>query len=559
MSFGLYFGETFEAPVAAGVAPNTSNNYYGPRAATDSVENIRIGAKTIVNFVPVVKNIAGSKMNTFYDDWYNRIHLMPRAIDLLNVISDQTRDVTLWNAFFSNKVLSSTSFPVGQGINVLGGVATPYTLKPLEILTYSLEVSAEGPPAIDVDLEWNIDGEKLTVNILGRRIVVWPFPPNWVDPVEETLEFFTDIFTAYNGDEQRRALRSKPRRNIEYISLLKSRDAAISNNLLWGWQNRNFALPLWFDKTRLTVGAASGSLTLNADTIDRGFFNGGLILLYASSTDYEAIQIISFTTNSIQLSKGLERSWPANTLVFPINIAKLPRNVSSNRLTSGVLRLATSFQCDPVQTDPHLPVAAAPITHNGYEVILKRPNFAQPVDVSHDFEYDTVDFLIGNISSIPSHDHAKTVRRFQWTCRSHAEIREVRSLLGRLKGRAKAAYMPTWFEDFELYESEAIGAMGVRVLSNEFHKMVGNDPALNTLLIRLTDGTNIIRTIDSTGIDGEITTLGITAALTSNINKQNVRVMSLVHLCRLSADRTTIKWLTDGRATIDASFTLVKA
>lgn len=557
MSVGVYFGETFEAPFVAGRALNSEISVYQPPKPWEA-ESISVGSKTFVPFVPEVTTLSGLRMPTFYDDWYNRIHLMPRKIDLLNVINDQSRDVVLWNAYFVNKTLNSTIFPTGQGISVTSPVVPAYVLKPLQLLTYNIVVSADGPPAIDVDLVWDITGEDLTTNIIGRRIVVWPFPPNWSDPVDESLEFLTDIVTAYAGDEQRRALRSKPRRTIEYTSLLKKEDAAISSNLLWGWQNRSFALPLWFDKTWLTAAATAGNIVLTLDTTSRGFFAGGLILLYASSTDYEAIQMDSFTSSTITLSKGLEQSWPLNTKVFPMNIVRVPRNVSAQRLTSGVLQLSSIFNCDPVQTDPYLPVVAAPVTHNGIEVVLRRPNYAQAIEVQSDFEYETVDFLLGNVYSSPTETNAKIGRRFQWILKSSAEIRDFRALLGRLKGRAKAVYMPTWFDDFELYATEAIGALSIRVKNNEFHKMVGADPALNTLMILMSDRSVMIRTIDSTSTDGTNTTLGLTTAITANLNSATVQRLSLVHLARMTTDRAVIRWLTDGRATIEANFTLVK-
>src|SRR5690606_12666232 len=145
---------------------------------------------------------------------------------------------------------------------------------------------------------WNIDGEDdLSGEVTGRRIIVWPFPPHWSTPSVESLDCRTDIITSYDGSEQRVALRSKPRRAFEYSSTLVKSDSAIASNLLFGWHNRNFAVPLWTDKSILTSPAAAGDEELQLSTVNRGFFNGGLLLLMNSTTDFEAIEIESFTSS----------------------------------------------------------------------------------------------------------------------------------------------------------------------------------------------------------------------------------------------------------------------
>src|SRR5690606_36597886 len=106
-----------------------------------------------------------------------------------------------------------------------------------------------------------------------------------------------------------------------------------------------------------------------------------------------------------------------------------------------------------------------------------------PIEVSSDFLYETVDFQTGGSSSIPSWEYPKISRRFQWILKTESDIMSFRGLLGPLKGRFKAAYLPTWFDDFELYETEVASSSTVRVKNNEFHKMIDVNPALNTLMI----------------------------------------------------------------------------
>lgn len=562
MTNGVDFGDSAETVLISGYFPGTQLNAFYPVILDEPAQVSFAGTLALDSVFEISQlPITGTVLPVFFDDWYNRIHVIPLSIDLFNVVTNQTRSITLWNAYLSTKSLVSTDFPSEQGLSVTSPVNPPYSIRPLEVLEYTLSVTTDGPPTINVDLTWNIDAEDaIVVPVTGRRVIVWPFKPNWSQGLVESLEWLSDVMTSYSGDEQRFSLRTKPRRIFEYASVVQKEEAAIATNLLWGWQNRNFAVPVWFDKTMLNAPVSAGADTISVDTTDRGFFVDGLLLLINSVTDYEAIQIESFTSSSVVLAKPLERSWPAGTKVYPLNVARMPQSVNSTRLTDGVLNINTVFNADPVQTDPYIPVAAASTTFNGYEVILRKPNWARPVEIENNYEYDLVDFQVGGVASVTTTTFPKVIRRFQWDLYSNDEVREFRQLLGRLKGRAKAAYLPTWFAEFELYSTEVASSSTIRVKDNEFYRVVNVDPALKTLMILPRTGAPIIRSIDSVGIDplGFIT-LGLNAAIGIDLNATTLSRLSLVHLCRLTADRVIINWVSDRKATVEANFTLVKA
>lgn len=558
---GVYFSDHNESLLIPGMPAGTQNSVYQAPTIWDDVSYSQFGVLTVAPITVSGFSFTGERVLTWFDDWYNRIHIVPNTIDLNNVITDQTREILLWNAYLTSKSLTSTDFPAVQGVSVTSPVSTPYTLRPLEDLTYILSVSSDGPPVINVSLTWNITGEEpFTVDITGRRIVVWPFPPNWSTPLVESLDWYTDVITAHYGDEQRIQLRSKPRRMFEYTAtMMNASDSAIASNLLWGWQNRNYALPLWVDLTVLSSTASIGTVTLSMDTTNRGFFAGGLLLLLKGPLDYEAVEIDSFTPTTITLAKPLERTWVQGTKVYPVNISQMPTNVPRRMLTDSKTEMMVSFAADPVQTDPYIPAGTAPTTYNGYEVILRKPNWAQPVDVDNQFDYDTIDFNVGGSRVLPNRQFPMIVRRFQWRMKTRTDAVEFRKLLGRLKGRFKPAYLPTWFDDFKLYATEVASSSTIRVQNNEFYKMVGSDPALKTLMILLKNGTVVIRLINSVGTDpAGFTTLGLDASIGYDLNSTSLARLSLVHLCRQASDRVTINYLSSSVTTVEANFALVK-
>ncbi len=556
---GLHYDDNLYSPAPAGTTLSAYPALFQAQDLSDGSGGILTSSAVTFepfDYVEVVKSAL--KFTSFSDDWYHRIHIIPNAVDLLNVVSDQSRPVILWNAFFVNKPLTATIFPTGD-ISIISPVEVPYMILPLEVLTYSLSVTEIGSPTIDELLIWVIDDEQFEVPVVGRRVIVWPFEPNWNASYTEDLEWMTDIITSHSGKEQRSQIRSKPRRFYEFNSLLTKEFAAQSANLLWGWQNRMYGLPLWHDRTIVASLLAATSLTITVDsTSGKGFFTGGLAILFNDPLDYEVVEILSFTTTIITLKTQVIRTWSINTKIYPINIGRFPATIPYVRMTDEITTVTTMFNVDPVQNDPFIPVVTAPLTYNGHEVVLKKPNWAIPINVDNNFESDIVDFSTGAISGLPTVDYARVIRRFQWMLKSKQEILDLRALLGRIKGRAKAIYLPTWFSDFKLYSTETASSTVIRVLDNEFYKMVGVNSALNVLMIDTISLDPIFRTITDVTLNvGGYVILTLNAPIGADLNTSTDPRLSLVHLCRMTADRVKIVRLTDSAATVEANFTLV--
>lgn len=390
------------------------------------------------------------------------------------------------------------------------------------------------------------------------QLKVWPFKPNRSTPVTESLDWLTDVLTAYRGDEQRISLRSKPRRSFEYSSRTNALDSQKLANILWGWQTKPFALPVWNNRGELSANATLGASSLDMATTDLGFTDGGFAVLFADSSNYELLQIDVVSPSAITLLTPLAKAWSTGAKIYPADVARLPTGVQSRQPTSLVSEIAVMFSCDPVETDPQLPIVAPSTTYGGYEVVLKKLNWAQPIDTGNDFNFAEIDYQTGNSARFDEFDTPKLNKRFQWVLKDRAAHLEFRALIARLAGRFKAVWMPTWLGDFSLYSTEVSTATSIKVKTNEFQQMVGVDPALDTIMI-VVDGTPMFKTINAVTLGASFTTLGLTTTIGTALNQSNVSMISLIHLCRLTADRVTINHLTSEVATVDLNFTTVKA
>ena len=510
-----------------------------------------------VDEVPVTVAGVMGKSGGGNDDFYNRILIEPSALDLGNVISAQTRPVSVWNGFFGNRTLSGFGVGGTGNITVVEPVSTPYTLRPLQELIYTIQADVNGPPSIDANLNWMIDDVLYRAVVVGRRVIVFPFGPDWKNQVTESLEWKTDILRSFNGTEQRRSLRTKARRSFEYRMMAKGQDAALFDNLLWGWQNRMYAIPVWTDKVRLVGDHAAGTVSLAIPTETYSFAEGGMAILIKSPTEYEVASITSVTSSSIGIARPLEKSWPENTLVYPAEICYLPTSVPVQRLTGGVLTATISAKASPVEANPYTPSAVAPSTYKGVDVLTRQPNWIRPLDQTAEFAYDLADQGFGAVLQYPNEEFPRVVRRYSWLLRDRNQILAFRELLNRLRGQAKTVWIPSWHLDFQVVQQIGAANLSIKVKDNGFNQMVGLDAARNHLCLRTEDGQTFYREITGVSILDGVTTLTIDSPLGVTIPTTSVKALHVLMRNRLATDKVDIAWRSNQVATIETTFTTV--
>jgi len=136
-----------------------------------------------------------------------------------------------------------------------------------------------------------------------------PLTPDWSEAVEEKLGFLTDKLVAWDGSSQRRALRIVPRRNVSFSAPMTKAEKQYVENQLFAWGALIWALPIWWDGQHLMTAVAPGSLSVPCNTDDRDFVAGGLAILLLDALTYEVLQIESFTSSALTLSRVTVQDW----------------------------------------------------------------------------------------------------------------------------------------------------------------------------------------------------------------------------------------------------------
>lgn len=549
---------TYGSPYISDHLATDTSNIYPPSTQVVSAALSVVGPSTHTFRPrrPAARALGGMVAKSYADDMYNRIYISPSSISVGNVLGKQERTVSLWNAYlYEQRTLSQAEVTGDSGAyaTLPAGVVLPYEVQSLEELLFTVTVDLAGPPNIDAVFTVTVEGEQYEVPITGRRIVLFPFAPNWSAPVDETVTFDSWVIPAVDGSEQTGSKGGGHAiRTFEYQTVLKTvEEMQRAENLLFTWQGRFFALPIWTE--RRTLAAAASGDTLSFDTDGFSVEPGSLLVLWSSPTTVEIKEVESFTSSGVVLSSVLESSWPQGTVVYPLAIALSSEQISGSRETTGIVRLPVMFECEPSTTPGNVPSAAAPTTYRGDELYLGPINWngAQPMSYTSDrkkLDFGTLKFS--------SHTHAgfsKYSRSHDWFMEDEADKTLFREFLGRRQGMARPVWMPSGVNDFTLAQ-DAVGVNSfIVVKANEYDNLIAQHPARRDIIIHMWDGTYLCRRIISSALGPQGVMLTLDDTNGSNFTPDDVKRISYLTQYRLASPAVTIRHITDSVAVAEAS------
>lgn len=500
----------------------------------------------VERYAPVEINAgfsAGTLMPSYFDDYYNRFHILPTPVDVGNMTSETEQSVEVWNAYLSTKHLAGISEAGASGMALTQPISTPTDFAPLESRLYTLTVSLSGPANINGAYTFDFPDYDPVLSVIGSRIITWAFRPNWKQPVNERLAWLTDVIEAEDSTEQRIALREIPRREMDYTVTLSAESRRRMEAKLWDWQARLFALPIWTDGSRIDAAAAVGATALSFDTATYDYVDGGLVALIAGPSSFEVTEIHTVDAGGLTLASPLQMSWPTGTRVFPARLARLQDAQALNLHTATVLQGIAQFRIEDNSAIAGAELSAT--LYRGYPVLEHRPNWREPLTVDYNRKLKGLDNrtgvpLIEDMSGRPS-----TLQDFLWTRKGRADIHTLRQWFHARQGRYKRIWLPTYQHDLVVNGTTGSGDPYLQVEHVGYTQHLQGKIGRRDLRICLKDGTEFYRRIDSSvEVDSTQEQLNLDASFGREITPNDVRSVSYLQLSRLASDAVDLAWHT---------------
>lgn len=368
---------------------------------------------------------------------------------------------------------------------------------------------------------------------------LWPFAPNWGDPVTETLAWLTDVLESPSGAEQRRALRLAPRRGFGFSVVVRGHERTLFDLWVHTRAGASLALPVWPDVQQLGAPLAAGAVSIACRTTGFDFVAGGLAaLLGDDALDAELLTVDAVAGSGIDLVDATTRDWPAGARLYPVRAARFAELPEVTRRSDDLLTADLRFEL----TAPSEWLAALPAdTYRGAPLFAARPDEAR--DLTHGYESLTqvLDNEVGIPQVTDTAGRGFGVQQHRFSAYGRADQAALRTLAYGLRGRQRACWVPTHAADFEPLAVSG-NTLTVRRCGYVDHAPLA--PGRRDLYIELAGGAPQCRRITAAAVSGDDEALTLDGAALGVAASAITRV-SFMQLMRLASDEVQIDHVTD--------------
>lgn len=517
----------------------------------------------ITPLIPVLKD--GCTIPHFADDYYDRIHIVPPIAALGQVLSDQTEQIEVWNAYRATRTLNSI---VGQNtVGVTfdsdepGGVPPPPVVyNQFQSRLYTFDINVIGPPGINAIYDFTFDSETVQYRITGQRLALFPMRADWSQPVVERFEWKTQIIDSYDDERQAIALRVYPRHflkaNIGGFRLNKQiLNAAVAQN-----QALPFAVPAWQDQAALTQTSDVGEFTIYLDTQTRVFEVDGLAVLMTGPEQTEIVEIASIQPDSLTLKTGLESRWTIGSEVYPMRLMRLPKSLAVNNQTGDIEFTAPNWE----QLEPEIipPETAPGVEYMNYPVLELIPNWAGGRRRTFGRKMGIFDPDTGPKVWDAQGDEARVTDGFSWFLNGRDVIYWFKTWLYARRGKQSPVWLPSWGSDMTLTEALTPSSVNMQIRGTWGSRFFRSEPGVYHHFRLQTRAGNIfyrsILSVTEAPVPGDslvsFANPDGTDSFGIDIAPADVELISFLRLCSINSDSIDLSWQTLRFATCNLSF-----
>lgn len=522
------------------------------RSASFSHEYVRLTDKALLGVrgpapdLSVNLNSSGLLARGFGDLWYNRIHFTPYPLAIGSVVSNTTRTVEVWNAFSVPRTLQSLSLNNLDGVTLQNGL--PQSFNALQARNMTLAISKDGTPFLDGSVIFNFDlGISAALATSGQRASLFAFDHNWSSRVVERLAWKTEVLTARNGKEQRRRLRSNPRRTLRYDYFTEDKkQSSYFKKHQWTQQANRIAVPIWSDAATLATTLASGSSAIPLATAGRDFDANGMVALWRSPFSYELLRIGTVAANQVNLTTNTAATWAAGTIVVPVRTANYPAEMQRRQLTLQILQNQVEIRLYETEASVNRYTLPTPTMYRGLACWDFYSETSEALDDTIQRDIETLDNEIGLSQLYANWDRAQGQADFRWFAIGRTEIAQMLGWLYYFAGKQNPVWRLTWEHDFELAATITNNSSVFDVTDWGYRDTYNLGETKRDIAIIPKNGTIHRRRITAAVASGTAgrETLTVDAPITPAVTLSDIDRICFMNCARLAADEVEIEWPT---------------
>jgi hypothetical protein len=385
-------------------------------------------------------------------------------------------------------------------------------------------------------------------------LAVFPFGPDWTEPVEESFAYKTNVLRSRDMTGQWRGLRSKPREQVSYTALLGEDEAASFDYRFGRLQPYTWMVPQWARRRFLAANANAGTNTLVLDgTVSYHAREGDEYILMLDDAEPEVVTVDSISVDrlTLTLTDTLNNNWPSRTKVYPAWRAQVAGELEAEWISSDVMRSPVSFRRLVDSRAPEASSLTAEASLNSLEVLIRPVDWSQPINVTYDWTPDFIDAEVGPFESVVRGLISRRMRKGEVLCESRDDVDWWLAFLARRRGQQVPFIMPTWLGDLQL--QNPVSAFDFEVSGTDLGRFAPAAGIYTHLMVRKKDGNLAFFEVAAISADFG---LGVSIVTTvepwdESYGPWECSQVSFVTVCHLASDGFTVSWITDEVARIN--------
>lgn len=371
---------------------------------------------------------------------------------------------------------------------------------------------------------------------------IFPFKPNWSEAPEVTLSYKTDIFTSRSGLEQRRALRSTPRRRVDYTSLAHQSDMVAFNRLLATKQNADFVFPDWTLPAVATHGIVSGATFFSLREIAPDWATAGRAAFLQDGDTLTPVTIESVDAYTVELSAPVAADHSNTMLLRPAYLGLLA-TARSVLNTSNTITVSVSYDVTPGSV-PNSTNTFFPYVVDGQEVFAFPWNWGEAVSAEFSWNVENVDFDRGVIVTHRPVDFGKVGQSVTVVRHGDVQIDHMQRFIERQKGQRGQFWMPSGTADMVVTADISDGATSFTVAGTSVANDFGASKVYKGVALYLRDGRKVFRKINGIISSGGNSVVSLSAGFTFAIPVSLIAKVSWMRPSRFTSDEVSLEYLT---------------
>lgn len=288
------------------------------------------------------------------DQIYERIHVFPQVKKYAFILSTQTVDVEVWNAYrLVSQTVTAVNFTGPAGVTILTPYVLPIVFAPFVSKVYTVEANVAGAAQANNTITWDFTGiPEPFFTLIGLRLLPFTISPDWDAGLDDVNNWLTDIMVAYDDTEQRMQLRQLPNRSLTYVAkALDPREAGLMQSLLYAWQGRAYGVMMWMDAQPVQTNVVAGGTHVDVDTTEMGLVTGDTVILIADAFTWFASPVHGITAASLELDTPLDQDFFALlTNVIPVKMGRISGTIPVPKPTNASMSASIKFDLQVVAT-----------------------------------------------------------------------------------------------------------------------------------------------------------------------------------------------------------------